>query len=98
MDFVKSWKSEYCSIEFKAKVGGRRVVKGLRASAFRALVSNMTAAVLGSPMTAKVQTKTTYTDTVNASQRLFCRTVEAAKTLTQGLPVMQYNPWKGNPL
>ena len=69
--FCKSWKSEYCSVEFQSKVDGTRVVEGLGASAIRALVSNVIAAVSASPMTAKVQTRTTCTDTVNASQGCF---------------------------
>ena len=34
-DFAKSWKSEYCSVEFQSKVGRMRVVEGLGASALR---------------------------------------------------------------
>ena len=51
---------------FQSKVGEMRVVEGLDASAFRALVSSVIAAA--SPMTAKVQTKTTCTDTVSVGQ------------------------------
>ena len=64
-DCVKSWKSEYCSVEFQLKVGGTRVVEGLGTSAFKALVSS--AIVTASPMTAEVQ-RTNCTDTVSADQ------------------------------
>ena len=70
-DLAKSWKSEYCSVEFQLKVGGMRVVEGLGASAFRASVSNLIAVVSASPMTAEVQTRTTCTDTIIASQGCF---------------------------
>ena len=47
------------------------MVEGLGASAFRASVSNLIAVVSVSPMTAEVQTRTTCTDTVSASQGCF---------------------------
>ena len=65
-DFIKSWKSEYCSVEFQLKVGGMRMVEGLGVSAFRALVSSVIAAE--SPKTANFQTRTTYMDVESAGQ------------------------------
>ena len=59
-------KSVYCSVEFQLKVGGMRMVEGLGASAFKALVSSVIAAV--SPMNTKVQARMTCTDTVSTGQ------------------------------
>ena len=66
MDFTNTWKSSHCSVEFQSNVGAMRRVEGLGASAFKALVRSVIAA--GSPMTAKVQTRTTCADNVGAGQ------------------------------
>ena len=68
------------------------MVEGMGVSAFKALVSNVVAAVSPSPITEKVQTRTTCPDTICATEGCFVGLQKLPREQFEDWPVMQCNP------